>query len=186
VQGKNLRSGDAIVLIESSGVHANGISLIRELAEQLDAGYQTLMDDGSTLGEAALTPTHLYAKLVLALQAAGLDIHYLSNITGHGWRKIMRATEDFSYVMKEVPPVPEIFRFIGEHAENDSEEMYGTYNMGAGYAVYVPQSQAGAAQKIAKDCGFQSWNAGEVQAGPKQVIIEPLNITFASESLGVR
>jgi phosphoribosylformylglycinamidine cyclo-ligase len=186
VQGKNLRAGDAIVLIESSGVHANGISLIRELASQLPEGYQTPLADGTLLGEAALTPTHLYAKLVLALQAAKLDIHYLSNITGHGWRKLMRATEEFSYVMTDVPPVPEIFKFIGTYTQNDAREMYGNYNMGAGYAVYVPASQSGEAVKIAKECGLQAWVGGIVETGPKQVVITPLNITFAGDSLEVR
>lgn len=186
VQGKNLRAGDAIVLIESSGVHANGISLIRELADQLPEGYQTPLADGSLLGEATLTPTHLYAKLVLALQAADLDIHYLSNITGHGWRKLMRASEEFSYIMKEVPPVPEIFKFISEHAQNDAKEMYGNYNMGAGYAVYLPQDQAQEVTKIAQACGLQSWIAGTVEAGSKQVVIELLDITFTGDSLEVR
>jgi phosphoribosylformylglycinamidine cyclo-ligase len=186
VQGKNLRAGDAIVLIESSGVHANGISLIRELAAQLTDGYQTLMSDGTTFGEAALTPSHIYSELVLALQAAELDIHYLSNITGHGWRKLMRAVEKFSYIITDVPAVPEIFQFIGQQADNDLTEMYGNYNMGTGYAVYVPAEQAAQVVEVAAQCGLQAWVAGRVEAGPKQVVIEPLNITFAADSLEVR
>jgi phosphoribosylformylglycinamidine cyclo-ligase len=186
VRGQNLQAGDAIVLIESSGPHANGISMIREIADALPEGYDTKINETVSLGEAALTPTHLYAKLVLGLQAAGVDVHYLSNITGHGWRKIMRATEEFSYVIKEVPPAHDIFDFISRQAGNDVQEMYGNYNMGAGYAVYVPADQAAKVQEIAKQCGFKSWNAGTVQAGPKQVVIEPLNITFAGETLEVR
>lgn len=186
VRGQNLRAGDAIVLIEASGVHANGISLIREIAAGLPDGYLTKLADGSLYGEVALTPTHLYAELVLALQAAEVDIHYLSNITGHGWRKLMRATEAFSYVMTEVPPVPEIFNFIAEQAGNDMAEMYGNYNMGAGYAVYVPADQAQDVIAIAAKLDLQSWFAGQVTAGPKQVLIEPLDITFAGDSLEVR
>ena len=186
IQGKNLQAGDAIILIESSGVHANGISLIREIADQLPEGYQTPMADGMLLGEAALTPTHIYAELVSALQSANLDVHYVSNITGHGWRKLMRATEKFRYVLTDVPPVPEIFNFISVHAQNDTRAMYGNYNMGAGYAVYLPADQADEVKKIAKQCGFQSWVAGTVESGPKQVEIKPLNITFAGDSLGVR
>lgn len=186
VRGQNLRAGDTIVLIESSGVHANGISLIREIAAGLPNGYQTALADGSTLGEAALVPTHLYAELVLALQAGGIDIHYLSNITGHGWRKLMRAEADFSYIMHELPPVQPIFPFIAQQAGNDEREMYGNYNMGAGYAVYVPAEQAEQVLAIAKQCGLKAWAAGRVEAGPKQVIIEPLGITFAGDSLGVR
>jgi phosphoribosylformylglycinamidine cyclo-ligase len=186
VRGKNLVAGDAIVLIEASGVHANGISLIRQIAEQLPGGYQTTLPSGNTLGEAALVPTHLYAKLVLALQAADIDVHYLSNITGHGWRKIMRAEADFSYVMTEVPPTQEIFGFIAEQADNDEREMYGNYNMGAGYAVYVPNDQAAKVVEIAGQCNLKAWHAGRVEPGPKQVVIEPKQITFKGDSLGVR
>jgi phosphoribosylformylglycinamidine cyclo-ligase len=186
IQGKNLRSGDAIIFIESNGVHANGISLIREVAAQLPNGYDTLLPSGTTLGEAVLLPTHLYAKLVLALQAADIDIHYLSNITGHGWRKLMRASVDFRYVIHEAPPVPELFTFIGEQADNTIEEMYGNYNMGAGYAVYVAPGDAAQVQAIAEQCGLKSWRAGTVESGSRQVVIEPLGITFESESLEVR
>lgn len=186
VQGKNLQAGDAIVLIESSGVHANGISLIREIADGLPDGYQTKMGDGTAFGEAALVPSHIYAALVLALQTAEIDIHYLSNITGHGWRKLMRATEDFSYIMSNVPPAQEIFNFIADQAGNDETDMYGNYNMGAGYAVYVPAEQAEQVVTIAADCGLKAWDAGRVEVGSKQVVIEPKNITFAGDSLGVR
>lgn len=186
VQGSKLQAGDAIVLIESSGVHANGISLVRQIAEQLPDGYAAKLPSGTTLGEAALVPTHLYAKLVLALQAVDVDVHYLSNITGHGWRKLMRAEADFTYRLAELPPAQEIFPFIAEQAGNDEQEMYGTYNMGAGYAVYVPAGQADQVVKMAADCGLQAWVAGRVEAGPKQVVIEPKHITFASDSLEVR
>jgi len=186
VQGKNLKAGDAIVLIESSGPHANGISLIREIATKLPKGYQTKMSDGTEFGAAALAPTHLYSGLVMELQKSGVDIHYLSNITGHGWRKLMRAEADFSYIIKEVPPVHEIFHFVAEQAGNDETEMYGNYNMGAGYAVYVPTDQAQQVVEIAASQNLKAWVAGEVKAGAKQVVIEPKNITFSAESLEVR
>jgi phosphoribosylformylglycinamidine cyclo-ligase len=186
VQEKNLRAGDAIVLIEASGVHANGISLIREIASQLKKGYQTKLADGTLFGETVLTPTHLYAKFVHSLLDGELDIHYLSNITGHGWRKLMRATSKFTYLINEVPPVPEVFNFIAKQAGNNEKEMYGNYNMGTGYAVYLPVGKAEGAVQIAKQCGLRAWVAGEVKNGPKQVVIEPKNITFSGDSLGVR
>lgn len=186
VRGKNLQAGDAIVLVESSGVHANGISLIREIAKGLPDGYQTKLPNGTTLGEAALAPTYLYAELVTTLQAAGVDIHYLSNITGHGWRKIMRAETDFSYVIDEVPPVQPIFGFIAEKSGNDEKEMYGNYNMGAGYAVYVKEEEADKVVKVAAACGLKARIAGHVEEGPKRVVIKPKDITFEGDSLGVR
>jgi phosphoribosylformylglycinamidine cyclo-ligase len=186
VTEKNLQAGDTILLIESSGVHANGISLTREIAAKLTEGYQTKLPSGALYGETLLAPTHLYAKLLRALFAAGLDIHYLSNITGHGWRKIMRATAEFTYEIEEIPPVAEIFDFIAKQSGNDTEEMYGNYNMGAGYAVYLPKADAEKAQTIAKELGLQSWLAGTVKAGPKQLIIKPLDITYGGETLEVR
>jgi len=182
----NLRAGDAILLVESSGIHANGVSLAREIAKKLAGGYQTKLPSGDLYGAALSTPTHLYASLVGALFEAGIDVHYLSNITGHGWRKIMRASAKFSYVMHEVTPVHEVFDFIAEQAGNNVQEMYGNYNMGAGYAVYLPDAQAKKAQAIAADNGLRSWIAGRVKKGPKRVVIEPKNITFTSESLAVR
>lgn len=186
VRGENLRAGDAILLIESNGAHANGISLIREIADGLQDGYQTKLPSGKTLGESSLRQSLLYARLVSALFDAGLDVHYLSNITGHGWRKLMRADVNFTYRMNFTPPGDELFTFIAERAGNEDAEMYSNYNMGAGYAVYLPAKQAETARKVAEACGLKAWIAGKVEAGPKQVIIEPKNLTFGGETLEVR
>src|SRR5581483_9973346 len=149
VQGRNLQPDDAVVLLESSGVHANGISLIRKIAAGLPDGYDTQLTDGTKLGETVLKPTHLYARVVTALLDAEFDVHYLSNITGHGWRKLMRAEPDLTYRMHTMPPVEPVFDFIAEQSGNDAHEMYGTFNMGAGYAIYLPQTHAAAACDIA-------------------------------------
>lgn len=186
VQGSQLKAGDAIVLVESNGPHANGISLIRQIADGLPDGYQTKLPSGVTYGESALRPTHLYAGLTGKLFEAGVDVHYLSNITGHGWRKLMRADEVFSYIIDEIPPVDEIFDFIAAQAQNDTLEMYSNYNMGAGYAIYAAPSDAAQIVKIAKQCGLKAWKAGKVEKGPKQVVIKPLDITFAGDTLEVR
>lgn len=186
VSDVNLRPGDNILLIESNGVHANGISLIRKIAADLQDGYQTKLPSGVSLGESTLRPTHLYADLLEALAGEKIQIHYLSNVTGHGWRKIMRGRPELTYRLTEVPPVDEIFDFIAEQSGNDTEEMYGNYNMGAGYAIYLPSEHANNAQTIATKLGYKSWIAGVVEEGPKQVIIEPLGITYKAETLGVR
>jgi phosphoribosylformylglycinamidine cyclo-ligase len=186
VQGKNLQAGDAVILVASSGVHANGISLIRQLAQMLPDGYAALLPSGLSLGEAVLQPSCLYAGLVRELRRAGSDIHYLSNITGHGWRKLMRAEPDFTYRMRIVPPPQEVFQFIADKSGNSEQDMYGTYNMGAGYAVYLPADQAAAACAVIEGLGFACWAAGTVEAGPKQVVIEPKQLTYAGDSLEVR
>ncbi|MBI2330242.1 phosphoribosylformylglycinamidine cyclo-ligase [Candidatus Daviesbacteria bacterium] len=186
ILGNKLTPGDAILLIESSGIHANGLSLARVVAEKIPDGYATKLPDGSMYGETLLIPTHIYVALIKALFEANIDIHYMVNITGHGFRKLMRADREFTYFINEVPSVPEIFNFIQENSGNSDEEMYANFNMGAGFAVYLPTDQIEKAQAIAAKHNLKSWNAGVIQGGPKQVIIEPKDITFKAETLGIR
>jgi phosphoribosylformylglycinamidine cyclo-ligase len=186
VEETKLKEGDAILLLASSGVHANGISLAREIADNLPEGYQTRLDSGTTFGEALLEPTYLYSEAVRKLFKKGIDIHYLSNITGHGWRKIMRATAEFNYVINYVPKPQEVFEFVAKHSGNDETEMYGNYNMGAGYAVFLPADQAEAAASIIKSTGIEAWDAGRVEAGEKKLTIKPKDMVFSGKSLGVR
>ncbi len=186
VLGDKLSAGDSIVLIESSGIHANGITFVRSLAAKDPDIYKTKLSDGRTFGEAILSPTHLYVELVKSLLEAGLDLHYMVNITGHGWRKLMRAATDFSYVIDKAPPAQPEFGLMQEQSGADNKEMYGNFNMGAGYAVYVPADQAQQVIYTAGKCGLKAWAAGQVEAGPKRVVIKPLDITFAGDSLEVR
>lgn len=184
--GDKLKAGDAILLIESSGIHANGLSLARKIADKLPKGYKTKLSSGKTFGESLLVPTHIYANFVQNLFKAGIDIHYMVNITGHGWRKLMRANREFTYLIEKVPKPQPVFDFIQKHSGNNDEEMYGTFNMGAGFAIYLSEKQVQKTQKIAKKSGLKSLIAGFVQKGPKQVIIKPKNVVFASSSLEVR
>lgn len=184
--GDKLKVGDAILLIESNGIHANGLSLARKISEELEKGYLTEIEDGLTYGDVLLQPGHIYAKFVDELFNEGIDIHYMVNITGHGFRKLMRAKQNFKYVLNQVPEVPRLFKFMQEKAGISDEEMYSIFNMGAGYVIYLPEEDVEKAQGIAKKHGYKSWDAGKVEEGEKQVVIEPLNITFKSETLGVR
>ncbi|HSX52849.1 MAG TPA: AIR synthase-related protein [Patescibacteria group bacterium] len=186
VLGDKLADGDAIVLVESSGIHANGITLVRKMVEALPNGYGTKLPDGKLLGETLLKPSHLYVSLVGDLLKAKIDMHYMVNITGHGWRKIMRATKDFTYVLSDIPKPQIEFEFIQKQLGIDSSEMYANFNMGAGFAIYVPEKQAQKVVVAAAKLHLKAWVAGQVKKGPKQVIIEPLDITFAADSLEVR
>lgn len=186
VLGDKLADGDTIVLIESSGIHSNGITLVRKLAKDLPKGYATKLPNGQLFGEALLTPSHLYVSLVKQVLAANVPIHYMVNITGHGWRKLMRASKAFTYELDFVPePQPE-FAFIQKLAGVDDNEMYASYNMGAGFAIYVPKKHADKVAAIAKKNKLKGWVAGIVKKGPKQVVIKPRNITYAEHSLEVR
>ena len=186
VLGDKLAVGDSIVLIESSGIHANGITFVRSLAEKSPALYEEKLPDGRMFGEAILTPTHLYVELVRGLLEAQLDVHYMVNVTGHGWRKLMRATKEFTYTLNEIPAVPAEFTLMQSKSGVDDSEMYGNFNMGAGFAVYVPAEQAQAVVAIAAQNHLKAIIAGTVSAGPKQVIINPKGITFAGDTLEVR
>lgn len=186
--GDKLTAGDRIILIASNGIHANGLTLARDVADRLPEGYATKLPSGKMYGEALLKPTHIYAKLIQDLFEAGVDIHYMVNITGHGWRKLMRANREFSYYIETLPEVPEELSLIQEVSGNDDREMYGTFNMGAGFAIYVPAKDVNTVREISmQDHRLTALNAGHVEEGPKKLVIEPLNgLTFEGETLGVR
>ena len=184
--GDRLTEGDAIVLLASSGIHANGLSLARKLVERLPQGYLTPLDDGSSYGEALLAPTVLYSPVTEALAKAGIVPHYAANITGHGWRKLLRHPGTFTYRITQVPPVPPVLRFIQQQAQQDDEEAYGTLNMGAGFALFVAPGEAERTAQLARDCGVPAWVAGRVEAGPKRLIVEPLGLTWDADALQLR
>ncbi|MBI2315299.1 phosphoribosylformylglycinamidine cyclo-ligase [Candidatus Daviesbacteria bacterium] len=184
--GDKLQAGDAILLIESSGIHTNGLSLARTIAEKLPAGYQTKLSNGSMFGEALLMPTHIYVRVVKDLFDSAVDVRYMVNITGHGFRKLMRANRDFTYLINQTPPVSPLFDFIKQQSGNDDSQMYGNFNMGAGFAIYIPADHMEKAQAIITKNNLKSWNAGTIENGPKQVVLKPKDITFTAETLGVR
>jgi len=185
--GDKLGPGDAIVLLASSGIHANGLSLARKLAERLPQGYLTPVDDsGMSFGEALLAPTVLYSPVTEALWQAGITPHYCANITGHGWRKLLRHPGRFSYRIERVPPVTPVLQFIQRQAQQDDREAYSTLNMGAGFAIFVPAADAERTVAVAESLGIAGLVAGRVEAGPKQLRIEPLDITFSDQDLQLR
>jgi phosphoribosylformylglycinamidine cyclo-ligase len=184
--GHDLAAGDAIVLLGSSGVHANGLSLARKLAERLPQGYLTEITPGLSLGEALLAPTLLYSPVTEALWAAGIRTHYAANITGHGWRKLLRHPKALSYHVHAVPPVPAVLSFMQQHAQLDDHQAYGTFNMGAGFALFVAAADAQATVEVAQLQGVPALWAGTVQAGAKELLIEPLGLRYAGDELALR
>ena len=184
--GDRLAAGDAIVLLDSSGIHANGLSLARKLAERLPQGYLTEIAPGLGYGEALLAPTVLYSPVTEALWAAGIVPHYCANITGHGWRKLLRHPAALTYRIHTVPPVPAVLRFIQQQARQDDREAYSTLNMGAGFALFVAAEDAERTVQVALAQGVGARIAGSVEAGPKQVLIEPLGIRFCTDDLQLR
>jgi phosphoribosylformylglycinamidine cyclo-ligase len=181
-----MRPGDAIVLLAASGIHANGVSLARKLAADGKDGYRATIGDGRLYGDALLDPTPLYSPVTEALYAAGVVPHYCANVTGHGWRKIMRHPAAFTYRFHMIPPVPPVLAHIQREAGMNDAQAYGTFNMGAGFALMVAADDVAKTIAAAKSVGIAAWDAGRVEAGPKQVIIEPLKVTFAAADLELR
>jgi phosphoribosylformylglycinamidine cyclo-ligase len=187
--GDRLGAGDAIVMLASSGIHANGLSLARQLADRLPRGYLTPLAGSAVpakFGEALLEPTVLYSPITEALHKAGVRIHYAVNITGHGWRKLMRHRADFTYRISRLPEVPAVLSFIQAEAGLDPRSAYGTFNMGAGFAVFVAAADGERAAAVARKGGVDAWVAGRVEPGPKRLVIEPLGLEYAGSELGVR
>jgi phosphoribosylformylglycinamidine cyclo-ligase len=185
--GDKLAPGDAIVLLASSGIHANGLSLARKLSERLPQGYLTPIDDtGTTFGHALLAPTLLYSPVTEALWKAGIAPHYAANITGHGWRKLLRHPGKFTYRIHAVPAVPPVLLFMQQHAGHSDHEAYGTLNMGAGFALFVAAEHAERTVAVARALGIDALVAGRVDAGDKQLLIEPLDLRFGDDALQLR
>lgn len=186
ITNKKLKAGDRIILVKSNGINCNGLSLARAVAKKLPNGYQTKLSNGKTYGRAILTKTNIYAKLIQDLLDAGINIHYISNITGHGLRKIMRAKSNLSYIVEKLFEPQEVFLFIQKHAGLSDYDAYATYNMGQDYVIFLPKKDVKKAQSIITKNKFESLDAGFVKKGPRQVIIKPKSLVFKSETLNLR
>ncbi len=192
ITADNIQHGDAIIFIESSGIHANGLTMARKIADKLPDGYLTEIANGRTYGETLLDPTHIYVDLVELCQNHGVDIHYAVNITGHGWRKLMRATQSFAYIVENLPIQQPIFEFIQKHGPVDDEEAYGNFNMGAGFALYVSEADVikvwdvfSYFPKTLKP--FRALYAGHIErSDKKKVAIKPKGLEYSGATLGVR
>lgn len=184
----DVRDGDAILFLASSGVQTNGLTLCRALAERLPQGYLTPLADGRPYGEALLDPSVIYVRFVAACQQAGLRLHYVSHLTGHGWRKLMRLDAPFVYRIECVPEPQPVFATIAATAQLDAREMYGTFNMGVGYVAYVAPADAARCLELARAAGYTAWHGGTVrqEGARKAVEIVPLGLEFGADTLHIR
>jgi phosphoribosylformylglycinamidine cyclo-ligase len=185
----SVQAGDCVVLLGSTGIHANGLTNARALAARLPAGYETHLPSGATYGQALLEPTHIYSQVVEDVLAAGVEVHYAVHITGHGWRKLMRGHGDFEYIIDELPEVPEVLDFIVSNSSMDAAEAYATFNMGAGYALYISsRDDFEEVARIASRSNIHASRGGFVRSSSsgKRVVLSQLDVTYEESSLQVR
>jgi phosphoribosylformylglycinamidine cyclo-ligase len=184
----DVSEGDEIVFLASSGVQTNGLTLCRQVADRLPQGYQTRLSDGTPYGEALLAPSAIYVGFVLECQRRGVKLNYVAHVTGHGWRKLMRLEEPFVYEITRLRPLPPLFHFVMEAGPVSVREAYATFNMGIGFAAYVPPGQTEAAVAAAAAAGCEAWVAGRVRkdGGRKAVEVPSLGLCFEGETLRVR
>jgi phosphoribosylformylglycinamidine cyclo-ligase len=186
----DVRDGDSIIFLASSGVQTNGLSLCRLIAEKLPQGYQTPIGHGDsrTYGEALLAPSVIYVKFVAECQRRGLKLNYVAHVTGHGWRKLMRLEEPFVYeITAPREPLP-LFKFLQEAGPIAEREMYATFNQGIGFAAYVAPENTVAVLAAAEASGYDAWLAGRVKkdGARKAVVVPSLGLEFGGDTLQVR
>lgn len=186
----DVKDGDAIVFLASSGVQTNGLTLCRKIADQLPQGYQTPIGFGDprTYGEALLAPSVIYVQFVRECQQRGLKLNYVAHVTGHGWRKLMRLEEPFVYEITNVRQEPALFRFLEKAGPISKREMYATFNQGIGFAAYVSPELAEPVLEAARVSGYDAWLAGHVrkEGARKAVVIPTLGLAYEGDTLQVR
>ena len=113
----------------------------------------------------------------------GIDVHYLSHITGHGLLKLMRPDKPLRYRIERLPEVPPVLSYLVAQAGMDSQSAYSTFNMGAGFALYCSAGAGARIVEIADSLGLDALLAGNVEEGPREVILEPVGVRFGGEQL---
>ncbi len=175
ITGADIKAGDVLVGIASSGVHSNGFSLVRRVftmkEEYMNTYFETL---GRTLGEALIEPTKIYVKALRTVKEAGVNIKGCSHITGGGfYENIPRMLPEGmrAVVKKDSYEIPMIFRMLKEDGRIEEQMMYNTFNMGIGMVLAVDPSQADACMAAVREAGETPYILGEVQAGEKGVTL---------------
>lgn len=175
ITGENLKAGDVLIGMASSGVHSNGFSLVRKVFEMTKESLDTYYDElGKTLGEALLAPTRIYVKALKNVKNVGVTVKACSHITGGGfYENIPRMLIDgmHAVVEKDSYPVPPIFKLLAEKGDIEEQMMYNTYNMGLGMIVAVDPADVDKTMKAIKAAGDEPYVVGHIEAGEKGVTL---------------
>lgn len=176
ITGKDIKAGDTLIGIASSGVHSNGFSLVRKVFDMTKESLETYYDElGKTLGEALLAPTKIYVKALRSVKEAGVVIKGCSHITGGGfYENIPRMLPDGvrAVVKKDSYEVPAIFKLMAKTGNIEEQMMYNTYNMGIGMMLAVDPADVDKTLDALKSAGETAYVVGQIEAGEKGVTLQ--------------
>ena len=175
ITGADIKAGDTLIGISSSGVHSNGFSLVRSVfkmeKETLDTYHEEL---GKTLGEALLAPTKIYVKTMKSIKNAGVRVKGCSHITGGGfYENVPRMLPEGAHAVieKNSYEVPAIFRMLQKEGQIEEHMMYNTFNMGIGLVLAVDPKDADTVMEAVKAAGETPYVIGHIDAGEKGVTV---------------
>ena len=175
ITGQDIKPGDTLIGIASSGVHSNGFSLVRSVFTITEESLNTYYDSlGKTLGEALIAPTKIYVKTMKSIKNAGVRVKGCSHITGGGfYENIPRMLPDGvrAVVKKDSYEVPAIFKMLQTDGEIEEHMMYNTFNMGIGLVLAVDPKDVDTTMEAIKAAGETPYVIGSVEAGEKGVTL---------------
>lgn len=175
ITGADLKAGDVLIGMASSGVHSNGFSLVRKIFEMTKESLDTYYDElGKTLGEALLVPTRIYVKALRSVKEAGVRVKACSHITGGGfYENVPRMLPEGKHAMirKDSYEVPAIFKLMAEKGQVEEKMMYNTYNMGLGMVLAVDPADVDKTMEAIKAAGETPYVVGEIKDGEKGVTL---------------
>ena len=175
ITGENIKPGDTLIGIASTGVHSNGFSLVRSVFKITEEALNTYYDAlGKTLGEALLAPTRIYVKALKSVKDAGVTVKACSHITGGGfYENIPRMLPEGmkAVVKKDSYEVPAIFKLLAKEGDIAEEMMYNTFNMGLGMVVAVDKEDVDKTMEAIKAAGDTPYIVGHMEAGEKGVTL---------------
>ena len=182
--GAGIEDGDAVIGLESNGVHSNGLSLARKtfFTNHAMAAGDTLPGIAGTLGEELLRPTFIYVREALAVRERVPSLKAMVHITGDGFLNLARVQSEVGFVLNALPAVPPIFSRIAEYGEIAAEEMYAAYNMGIGFCFVAAADAAGQIIEIAADHGRKAAVIGVADSANAGRITIPAN-AFADHDI---
>lgn len=175
ITGENLKPGDVLIGMASSGVHSNGFSLVRKVFDMTVESLNTYYDElGATLGETLLAPTRIYVKALKAVKEAGVTVKACSHITGGGfYENVPRMLKEGTHAVinKNSYPVPPIFTLMAKKGNIEEHMMYNTYNMGLGMIVAVDPADVDKTMEAMESAGDTPYVVGTIEAGEKGVTL---------------